>query len=66
MIPGVLQVPALGETFDHSGDRGRLDIEGLSQRARRGGLLSFREGVDGLQVVFNGASEVRSRGVVHV
>ena len=34
VVPGVLQVPALGETFDHPGDGSRLHAEGLSQRAR--------------------------------
>ena len=63
---GVLQVPALRESLDHPRDGSGLYVEGPGQRARRSGLLSFRERVDGLQVVFNGASESRAGGVVHL
>jgi len=65
MVSEVLQVAALGETFDHSGDGGRLYIEALGQRARRGGLFSFGERVYGLQVVFYRAGKAGVLRLAH-
>ena len=53
----VLQQPVFGESADHAADRGGLHLQNLGELAGSGGLASFIQGVDRLQVVFNRAGQ---------
>jgi len=53
----VFQKTIFGKSADHATHRSRLDIQNLGQLTGACGLTAFIEGIDSLQVVFDGARQ---------